>query len=322
MLPSFPGKVRVFSVGLSVFGALLAPPVLAEQISVTHWGVQMYGAPYAVGMAKGYFKEAGVDIDGILTSKGGGTTMRNVLASGLPYGEVALSAAVAAATAGINVRIVNAGVVTVGETLWVTLPNSPVKTIKDLVGRKIGYTSPKSITDMLTIMVLRAQGIPLDKVQRLAVGGIGAQLTALEQGGLDAAFISEPVWTKEKGKYRPVFFVKDVLPSRMTQTVGVTTAEFAKAHPETIRAIVAARRKGVEFIYSNPKEAADIVAKAYNMDPAIVGESMANLIALKYWSAGEFDIDGMNLMVQGLQLVGDITGPVDWDRLIDRSFLK
>jgi NitT/TauT family transport system substrate-binding protein len=248
--------------------------------------------------------------------------MRNVLASGLPYGEVALSAAVAAAGAGINVRIVNAGVVTVGETLWVTLPNSPVKTIKDLAGRKIGYTSPKSITDMLTIMAFQAQGIPLDKVQRIAVGGIGAQLTALEQGGLDAAFISEPIWTKEKAKYRPVFYVKDVLPSRMTQTVGVTTAEFAKSHPDTVRAIIAARRKGVEFIYSNPKEAAAIVAKAYNMDPAIVDESMSNLIALKYWSTGEFDIEGMNTMVKGLQLVGDITGPVDWDKLIDRTFLK
>jgi NitT/TauT family transport system substrate-binding protein len=306
----------------SLAGVLVTASAFAEEISVTHWGVQMYGAPYAVAMRKGYFEEKGVHIDGILTSKGGGTTMRNVLASGLPYGEVAVSAAVAAARAGINVRIVNAGVVNVGEILWVTLPDSAVKTIKDLQGRKVGYTSPKSITDMLTIMALQAQGIPLDKVQRVAVGGIGAQLTALEQGGIDAAFMSEPVWTKEKGKYRPVFYVKDVLPSKMTQTVGVTTAEFAKSNPDKLRAIIAARRKGVEFIYANPKEAAAIVAKTYGLDPKIVEESLANLIALKYWSAGEFDIAGMNAMVKGLQLVGDISGPVDWDTLIDRGFLN
>jgi NitT/TauT family transport system substrate-binding protein len=317
---SFRGRAERFLIGLSL--ALLTAPAFAEQISVTHWGVQMYGAPYAVAMAKGYFKEAGVAIDGILTSKGGGTTMRNVLASDLTYGEVALSAAVAAAATGINVRIVNAGVVTVGEILWVTLPNSPLQTIKDLQGRKLGYTSPKSITDMLTIMALQAQGISLDKVQRVAVGGIGAQLTALEQGGIDAAFISEPIWTKEKRKYRPLFYVKDVLPSQMTQTVGVTTAEFAKKHPEKIRGIIAGRRRGVEFIYSNAKEAAAIVAKAYEMDPKIVEESIANLIALKYWSTGEFDLNGMNLMVKGLQLVGELTQPVNWHRLIDRSFLK
>jgi len=68
-------------------------PAVAEQITVTHWGVLMYGAPYAIAIEKGYYKEAGLDIDGVLTSKGGGTTMRNVMASSLPYGEVALSAA-------------------------------------------------------------------------------------------------------------------------------------------------------------------------------------------------------------------------------------
>src|SRR3954468_22834129 len=51
----------------------------AEQITVTHWGVLMYGAPYAIAIEKGYYKEAGLDINGVLTSKGGGTTMRNVV---------------------------------------------------------------------------------------------------------------------------------------------------------------------------------------------------------------------------------------------------
>lgn len=48
----------------------------AEQVTVTHWGVLMYGAPYAVAIEKGFYKEAGLNIDGVLTSKGGGTTMR------------------------------------------------------------------------------------------------------------------------------------------------------------------------------------------------------------------------------------------------------
>ncbi|MBX9812890.1 MAG: ABC transporter substrate-binding protein [Burkholderiales bacterium] len=296
-------------------------PARAEQITVTHWGVLMYGAPYAVAMEKGFFKEAGVNIDGILTSKGGGTTMRNVLASGLPYGEVALPAVLAAVKEGIDVHILHAGVRTAGEILWVTMPDSPVKSLKDMQGRKIGITSPKSVTEMLVIMALDAQGIPQDKVARMAVGGIGAGLTALQQGGIAAAPIMDPIWAKEKAKYRPVFFVKDVLPP-MTQTVGVTTAEFAKSNAKKLKAIVAARRKGVEFIYTNPKEAAVIVAKAYNMSPQIVEESIANLIAIRYWSAGEFEMDGMNAMVKGLQVVGEWSGPVDWAKLIDASLLK
>ena len=74
--------------------------VSAETITVTHWGAAFYGAPYAVAMAKGFFKQHGVDITGVLTSTGGGTSVRNTLAGDLPYGEVALSAAVEAIRAG------------------------------------------------------------------------------------------------------------------------------------------------------------------------------------------------------------------------------
>src|SRR6478672_5827399 len=89
--------------------ATLALPARAETITVTHWGSAFYGAPYAVAMAKGFFKKHGVDVTGILTSAGGGTSVRNTLAGDLPYGEVALSAAVEAIKNGIPLRIIGSG---------------------------------------------------------------------------------------------------------------------------------------------------------------------------------------------------------------------
>ena len=55
----------------------------AVELNVTHFGTGMYGVPYAIAKEKGYFKEAGLDVTGFLTSAGGGTTVRNVLASEL-----------------------------------------------------------------------------------------------------------------------------------------------------------------------------------------------------------------------------------------------
>jgi NitT/TauT family transport system substrate-binding protein len=74
----------------------------ADEISVTQWGSSLYGLPYAVAMDRGLFKKAGVDITGILTSSGGGTTVRNILASKTPYGEVAVAAALAAQRQGMD----------------------------------------------------------------------------------------------------------------------------------------------------------------------------------------------------------------------------
>ncbi len=298
----------------------LAAPAAAEEISVSHWGVTMFGAPYAVAMEKGFFRRSGVDITGILTSKGGGTTVRNVLAGGLPYGEVALAAIITAIREGIDIKIVNSGVNTVADILWVTMPNSSVKSIKDLIGKKMAITSPKGVTDMLSIMVLEASGIPLDQVERPALGSLGAGLTALESGSVQAAAIIEPVWSARKDRYRALFYVKDVLPP-MNQMVGITTSEFARTQPQKLRAIIAGRRMGVDYLYANPKESAQFIAKAYNVKPEVVEIAVSNLAALRYWSRGEFDIKGMNEMVRGLKIIGEVKGEIDWDKIIDRSFL-
>src|ERR1041385_1714968 len=89
--------------------AALALPARAETITVTHWGAAFYGAPYAVAMAKGFFKKRGVDITGILTSAGGGTSVRNTLAGDLPFGEVALPAALMAINSGQPLKIIGGG---------------------------------------------------------------------------------------------------------------------------------------------------------------------------------------------------------------------
>src|ERR1044072_7606785 len=89
-----PHSLRAATFALAA--AFLALPAQAETITVTHWGSAFYGAPYAVAMEKGFFKKRGLDITGILTSAGGGTSVRNTLAGGLPFREVAPPAAVPA----------------------------------------------------------------------------------------------------------------------------------------------------------------------------------------------------------------------------------
>ena len=288
---------RRFNV-LALLLALFSGPALAEQISVTHWGVLLYGAPYAVAMERGYFRQAGIDISGIFSSKGGGTTVRNMILGGLPFGEVALSAAIAAEREGLDIRIVSGGVQNLSDLVWVTLPDSPIKTITDLKGKKLGYTTPKSVTDMVTTLVLDHQKIT--GVERVAVGSVGAQITALQQKAIDAAYLGEPIYSQNKSKFRVLFYARDMLAqNNLTQTVGVTTSEFAKANPQKVKAIIEGRRRGVEFIYQNPKEAALIVAKAYAFDPVIMEEAILALAKSKYWSTGELDLAGMNAMAEG-----------------------
>jgi NitT/TauT family transport system substrate-binding protein len=186
-------------------------PAAAETITVTHWGGQLYGAPYAVAMEKGFFKAHGVDITGILTAAGGGTAVRNTLAGDIPFGEVALPAAVQAINAGQKLVIVGAGVQNVADQLWMVKLDSPLHGIKDLAGKRIGYTSPGSTSNMLILMALKANGMTAQQVQLMPAGDLGANLSAVSNGAIDAGFGDEMLLAPNTALVRPVFFVRDVM---------------------------------------------------------------------------------------------------------------
>ncbi|RAI32761.1 ABC transporter substrate-binding protein [Rhodoplanes serenus] len=305
---------------LSAAVLLVAAPAGAVEISVTQWGTSLYGAPYAVAMAEGLFKKAGVDITSIIGSGGGGTTVRNLLASETPYGDVAIAAALAAQRQGLDVIIVNTGTRSTAEASLVTMPDSPIRSLKDLEGKKVAVTSPKGVSEMLLLMALKQEGVDATKVERVASGGYVNGLTMLEQGAVAAAALIEPLSIIRAEKYRTVVSYGNLLPP-MTTSVGITTRAYAKSNPERLRAIIAGRAAGVEALYENPARAAEILTKAFKLDPAVAQVAVANMIGPRMWSTGAFDRTELDRTVEGLRLIGEITGPVDWSKLLDPSFL-
>jgi NitT/TauT family transport system substrate-binding protein len=300
--------------------SLVASIAHADEISVTQWGTSLYGLPYAVAMEDGLFKKAGVDITGILGSGGGGTTVRNILASDTPYGEVAVAAALAAQRQGLDLVIVNIGTRSVAESSVVTLKGSALKDIAQLDGKKVAITSPKGVSEMLLLMSLKAKGIDSDKVTRVASGGYVNGLTLLDQKAVDAAVLIEPLSILRKDQYATLYKSSDLLPP-MTTSVGITTREFAKAHPEKLKAIIEGRRMGVKAIYDNPQHAADILAKGFKLEPAVAKEAVDNMIAPHMWSEGDFNLVEMERMADGLRLNGELKGAVDWSAIMDKSYL-
>ncbi len=315
------------AVGLGAL-ALLAGPVLpsaarAGEITVTHYGTSMYGVPYAVAKANDLFKAAGMEeTPGFLTSQGGGTSVRNALAADIPYGEVATSAPIAAIKQGLPIKIVNSGVNTVGDILWIARKDDDrVKTAKDLEGKTIGYSSPKGGADMVLSEILRVTGVQAEK---RAVGGAGSSLTALCEKGVDITWIQEPIWNREKNKYRLVFNSADFIP-QISQTVGIVRADYLKAHPEVIRDIIEARRRGVDAIYNDPKAAAEAFAKEYKMHPATVLEAINTVSTIKgvnYWSRGNIDYRGLETSLRTLQQVEAVDSkPIDWASVVSEEAL-
>jgi NitT/TauT family transport system substrate-binding protein len=306
----------------ATIAAWKAPDARAETITVTHWGGQFYGVPYAVAMDKGLFKKNGVDVTGILTAAGGGTAVRNTLAGGIPFGEVSLAAAVQAINSGQKLIIIGAGSQTVADQMWVVKKGSTLTSIKDLIGKQIAYTAPGSVSNMVILMALKANGITQQQVKLVPAGDLGANLSAVSSGAVDAGFSDELVYAQNKELVKPLFMVRDAMDPRMMQTVMITTAEYAKAHADIVKGLIVARREGLAYAIEHPDEAADITAKAYNNPNAgLFRTHIHNLIKENYWSDGRLDYTGMNHMVEGLQITGQIKGDVDWPKYVDTSYL-
>lgn len=302
--------------------SICATHVQAAPLTVTHWGDGMYGVPFAVAMEKGFFKEANVDVTGFITSEGGGTTVRNAMASEIPYGEVALPAAISAVKQGVDLTIVHGGVQSLADLVWVELKNGTITNIKQMKGKTIGYSSPKSTTDTVVTIALDRAGLA-GQVQRKPVGSSSGMLTSLQQGAVDVAYMTEPSYSGKKDQLRIAFRSSDIVPNE-TQTVGIVRTDYLKSHPEVIRGIINARRKAVQYIAAHREESAQILAKQYKMDPAVATSAVNNVLESdpKYWSEGSFDRKGMEEVLKGLILVKAIPeGPFDWSKIVDESLL-
>ena len=297
----------------------------AEQIAVGNYAVSANGMPYAVALEKKFFEAEGIKVDGIISSAGGGTSLRNMLAGGVPYGEVNPGVVISAIQQGADLKIISDNVLTVAEFVWAVKPDSPIKTLQDLKGKKIGYTNPKSTSQGLAVLLLKKAGLQATDAELVRTGGFGEGVAALDVGIADIVPMPEPLWAKFKDKYRAVARATEVLPP-LDNVVGVTTANMAAEKGDFIRAVIRARRKAVEFMYANPDEAGDIVARAYTLTPEVGRAAVKALVEARtdgvpYWGPGQIHLGGLKAMIEVQRSVGAITGEVDLSKVIDTQFL-
>src|SRR6266481_46814 len=85
---------------IAAIGLASVQPVDAADLLVTQYKNDPSGAPYGIALEKGFFQKHGLDITGIISGAGGGSSVRNAMASDLGYGDVTAAPVIAAAEQG------------------------------------------------------------------------------------------------------------------------------------------------------------------------------------------------------------------------------
>jgi NitT/TauT family transport system substrate-binding protein len=315
--------MNVRSIILTVaLGLAAAAPANASDLLVTQYKNDPSGAPYGIALEKGFFTAHGLDITGIISGAGGGSSVRNAIASDLGYGDVTAAPVIAAAEQGQDVKIISITGRSLADLVMIVMPNSPLKTPADLKGKKFGISNPKSLGEMMGVLVMEQAGLKQGDIQMTALGSLSGALTALENGVVDVTSIPIILFRTRGGesKYRVLIGPKDLplIPSQL----GMATGKAMKEWPDKLRAIELARRDGTKFIYEHTDEAIQILSKLYApLPPNEVGIMVKDLVAAKFWSEGQIEMPLLENTVRAMKGVGMLEKDVDLTKMVDSSFL-
>jgi ABC-type nitrate/sulfonate/bicarbonate transport system substrate-binding protein len=137
--------------------------------------------------------------------------------------------------------------------------DSSIKQMSELKGKRVGiYGGPAGTTTaMFKVQVGKFFGIDADRDIKLHFGASPLLGGLLEKGEVDAIMVTDPVTTKllQSGKFRSIGNLNDIHRERTGEgllMLTITTRdEFARKHPETVKAFLRAYVDAMGYLRGN-----------------------------------------------------------------------
>ncbi|MEV6848165.1 ABC transporter substrate-binding protein [Actinoplanes sp. NPDC051411] len=190
-----------------------------------------------IAKSKGYFAAEGLNVTPVVLTNGSETVSRLVSGSV----DIAYSAYVPiiqAASSGVRVRVICDGYR--GRTdLYpiVTRPDSPIRDPRQLAGKKIGLINTKGFPSLLTDAALAGVGVPASAVHLVEIPYPNMP-AALQNGSIDAAFMTEPYLSQSRKTFGARVVVDTMSGPTADLPVGgyVSSPRFVTGNPKTLAA--------------------------------------------------------------------------------------
>jgi NitT/TauT family transport system substrate-binding protein len=226
-------------------------------------------APFALGKDKGYFRDAGIDLD-IRSGNGSGSAHRLVANndSQFSYGSCASMVNLAAKGAPlISVAVIDA----MGTEAVIVRPDAGVSKLADLKGKSILTTANAGVNTFFPLVLkngglaegdVKVTNVPDGALVSSYLQGAGGSVGIL--GGLD----DKPAEIKANGGAQPVTFPYSDFGVNQVGYCIVTNTETLKNNPDLVKRFVEATLKSYKEAEANPDAAVAAMAD-------IVGGTMA-----------------------------------------------
>ena len=262
---------------------LCAPALVTAQaapkIRIGYWPVAA-GLPFFAAIEKGYFKEAGLDVEP-LKFAGAQQVMEAMLAgrsdgSANGTGSGNLGVGELASPGLFKIIATNPSNAKYVLDEFLVPKDSPIKSIAELKGKRVA-SGPGIQNKTLAMVVLERAGASGTTVTELP---IGQHVAALAAGQVDAVYTLEPTGTvgRLNGTTRTLetgVIAKYILGDPLAPWHGgsaTLTTEFIKKYPAETKKYIAAYARGIELVRTKPDEARQYLKGYTAIEGPLTGE--------------------------------------------------
>ena len=199
--------------------------------------------------------------------------------------------------------------------------DSPIRTLDDIRGKKIGITTVGSLTDWLLKRVVADKKWAPTEVTAVTVGGLDSTKAALKTGQIDGVVIAlELGYALEAAKeWRVVSLLAPFAPDFHTHVIYARDEVIAKK-PELVERFLRAWFETIAFMRANKQRTVEITAKVLNLDQTVIGRVYDEQIKI-FTSDGRFDPKALVVIRQSLVEMGILQQVPDDSVMFTTRFL-
>ncbi|MFF0108807.1 ABC transporter substrate-binding protein [Streptomyces hirsutus] len=231
-------------------------------------------APLYLGEKKGFFSERGLKLS-ISSAQGGAAIVPGVASGQFEFGFSNMTSLLIAQSNSVPVKGVANGNASTGvegeDFAAITVKgDSPIKSAKDLEGRKVAVNTLKNTMELgVRASVMKSGGDP-DKVDFVEMA-FDQMPAALDGGQIDAAMVVEPALATIKGRggREIASSMVDIAPD-LTISLYFTSTQYAQKNPEVVKKFQEATAESLAYADSHPDEVREIVTTYTKIPPAVL----------------------------------------------------
>jgi NitT/TauT family transport system substrate-binding protein len=302
--------------------ATLSPAQAADTLRVGKSVLQNFGfMPLDIGVKYGLFKKEGIEVEPIIFA--GGAKLAQAVVAGAV--DIALSAGPAMAFTAKGAPYI--AVATISESMKFMAINissqSKARTLDDLKGKKIGVTSPGSLTYWMVGELNKAKGWSgADRATAVVIGGNpAAEYAALKTGHVDAAIggIAVGYELEERHSGRALAVGSDYI-GPISMFVTFASKAIIEKHPDAVRRFVKDWNDSVAYMKSHKAETVELTSKVIGYAPAVSARTYDDLIGT-FSDDGKFTKAALDRLLASFVELKTLPASTDMTKLYDARFV-